>query len=141
MEVHIPFRVTAIKRHPQQRNMTLQERFEQFHTANPHIYDMLVELSRKMKAKKNMRQWSVYAAYELVRYQWNPQTRTFDDYKLPNEFRPLYSRLIMQQESDLDGFFRIKGSHNAADPTPMPLLELFEEMMEAEAAENVGSSI
>ena len=81
--------------------MTLQERFEQFHQQNSHIYDMLVELSRKMKAKKTMRQWSVYAAYELVRYQWNNRTRSFDDYKLPNEFRPIYSRLIMEQNPTL----------------------------------------
>jgi hypothetical protein len=118
--------------------MTLQERFEQFHQANPHIYDMLVELSRKMKAKKTMRQWSVYAAYELVRYQWNNRTRSFDDYKLPNEFRPIYSRLIMEQEPDLDGFFRIKGSQSLADEHKMPLLELFE-MMGADAEENVGN--
>jgi hypothetical protein len=90
--------------------MTLENKFEIFHTSKPYVYDMLVELARKMKTKKTMRQWSIYAAYELVRYQWNPHTRTFDDYKLPNEFRPLYSRLIMKQEPDLAGFFRVKGA-------------------------------
>jgi len=111
--------------------MSLQERFAQFHAANPHIYDMLVALARKMKAKKTMRQWSIYAAYELVRYQWNSKTRSFDNYKLPNEFRPLYSRLIMEQEPDLKGFFRIKGdsTHESAEEK-YPLLALLESLME-----------
>jgi hypothetical protein len=111
--------------------MNLEERFEEFHRNNPHIYDMLVELSRKMKAKKNLYQWSIYAAYELVRYQWNCHTRSFDDYKLPNEYRPLYSRLIMTNESDLDGFFRIKGSQSL--PKDQPLLALMDELMAEEA--------
>jgi hypothetical protein len=112
--------------------MTLQERFAQFHNQNQHIYDMLVALTRIMKAKKTMKRWSVYAAYELVRYQWNPHTRTFNEYKLPNEYRPRYARLIMKQEADLDGFFRTKGSQSLPEQTKMPLLELFEEMMEAD---------
>src|ERR1041385_8331799 len=112
--------------------MNTQDKFDHFHAANPHIYDMLVELSRKMKAKKTMKQWSVYAAYELVRYQWNPHTRSFDDYKLPNEYRPYYSRLIMEQEKDLAGFFRTKGDQTQSDEETMPLLALFEDLMDTE---------
>ncbi len=109
--------------------MDLHNKFEQFHQANLHIYDMLVLLSRRMKAKKNLKQWSIYAAYELVRYQWNNQTRSFDDYKLPNEFRPYYSRLIMDQEADLKGFFRVKGEHEdttADGYHQMSLTDIFE---------------
>jgi hypothetical protein len=110
--------------------MTAQDKFEEFHALNPHIYDMLVELSRRMKTKKTMKQWSVYAAYEHVRYQWNAHTRSFDNYKLPNEFRPHYSRLIMEQESDLDGFFRTKGDKPTSSEKEMPLLTLLDELME-----------
>lgn len=93
-----------------QRNLfgptdTLDERFLEFHEANPDVYAELVKLCRNVKSRGRER-WSINAAFEVLRYS-RLQTRG-DEFKLNNSHRALYARLIMENEPDLDGFFETR---------------------------------
>jgi len=82
---------------------TVKERFEQFHADNPHVYDVLVSISREGR-RRGLEQWSIAGAFEVARYERRFST-TDESFKIRNDFKPHYARLIMEREPDLDGFF------------------------------------
>jgi hypothetical protein len=83
------------------------ERFEEFHSQNPQVYAMLVREARRLRAVGH-RRYSIQALFEIVR--WHRALETTDDtgFKLSNDFKPFYARLIDRNEEDLHGFFVLK---------------------------------
>lgn len=85
------------------KEMSNRERFELFHSLNPHVEVALANLSLQMK-ERGRKHWGIQAPYEILRY--SPViVRGDEPYKLNNTFCPFYSRLIMQDYPELDGFF------------------------------------
>jgi hypothetical protein len=82
---------------------TIQQRFEEFHRDNPYVYNKLVEFARIAKGKGYER-IAIGFLIEIIRWQGGP-TISKDGFKISNDFRSRYSRLIEEQESDLKGFF------------------------------------
>ena len=85
---------------------TIDERFEEFHAANPQVFTALVATARAAKSK-GYDYWSIRGAYEVVRYN-SRQTKTDDPFKLNDHYCSRYSRLIMATVPDLAGFFRLR---------------------------------
>lgn len=77
--------------------------FWQFHTDNPHIYTWMVHYAR---------QWKLYYEHGSIallceRLRWHRvETRSHDNFKINNNHKAFYSRLLEEQEPDLNGFFR-----------------------------------
>lgn len=95
--------------------MATDEQFEQFHTDNPQVYATLVELARTWVANTHLHKIGVGALFERAR--WEIAIRTNDpNFKLNNNYRAYYARLIMKREEDLDGIFELRRS--AADDWP-----------------------
>ena len=95
----------------------LAKKFELFHACNPHVYEALVVLARKFRAKNRSAQTGISMLYEVLRWEYYLATDSEDDYKLCNSYRAFYARLIMRNELDLQGIFNIKRSvadHEAA---------------------------
>jgi hypothetical protein len=85
---------------------TIQERFEEFHTTNPHIYDEIVEMARQWK-KIGRKQLGIKMFFEALR--WNTAIATkSQDFKLNDHYTSRYVRLIQEQESDLKDVFRTR---------------------------------
>jgi hypothetical protein len=82
---------------------TIQQRFEEFHRDNPYVYNKLVEFARIAKAKGYER-IGIGFLCEIIRWQGGP-TISKDGFKISNDFRSRYSRLIEENEPDLNGFF------------------------------------
>jgi len=83
----------------------LQERFEEFHRDNPHVYETLVKMARRMR-RTGRERYSLKAVVEAAR--WHSALRGNDadaPYKLDNCFTSRYARLIEEREPDLRGFF------------------------------------
>ena len=80
-----------------------------YHRQNPHVYDLLVRIAREGKAL-GMSRWSIAAAFEIARWERRFDVKSGRKFKLPNEFRAMYSRLIMMQEPDLLNYFHAKKS-------------------------------
>jgi hypothetical protein len=88
----------------------IASRFERFHANNPHVYKNLVTLARELRSKKPTCVTGIGMLYEVLRWNYYMTTDSEDDYKLNNDFKAPYSRLIMKQEPDLDGIFRVRKS-------------------------------
>lgn len=87
------------------RTMTLQDRFDAFHRANPHVYDAIVKLSRTAKSRGTER-YSMARVFEVLR--WSSLDTTGSEWKLNNSYRAFYARMVMERESGLSGFFETR---------------------------------
>jgi hypothetical protein len=83
--------------------ISIDDSFEAFHKANPHVYERLVHHAR-VALRAGRHRGGIGMLYELVRWERYIET-TGDTWKLNNNFRSRYARLIMRQELDLVGFF------------------------------------
>lgn len=80
-------------------------RFQAFHERNPHVYRELVRVARDMKAK-GLKKLGIGAVYEVARWEWRKATvDPTSDFKLNNNYRSRYARLIMKSEPDLNEAF------------------------------------
>jgi L-rhamnose mutarotase len=84
-----------------------QTKFEEFHKRNPHVYDMMVSLARKVK-DAGKHKYSIWAVANRVRWHYEFERDKGEQFKLSNDYLSRYSRLIMQREQDLRGFFQTK---------------------------------
>jgi hypothetical protein len=87
---------------------SIEARFLAFHQENPHVYERIVRKARALKAA-GREFYGVGAFYEDLR--WDDPTPTGPDaqgFRLNNDFRALYSRLVMERNEDLEGFFRTR---------------------------------
>lgn len=92
---------------PDQR-LPLHIRFALFHAANPHVYDHLVRLARQGK-RSGAARLGIGQLFEVLRWRYMLATRG-DEFKLNNDYRAPYARLIMEREPDLDGVFELRRS-------------------------------
>jgi hypothetical protein len=88
---------------------TIQQRFERFHAANPHVYDALVKMARQLKARGHTK-YGLAALFEVLRWQRAMETDDVntDRLKLSNDYRSRYARFIEAHEPDLEGFFSMR---------------------------------
>lgn len=88
---------------------SIDETFEQFHRAHPHVYQRLVEMARALK-RAGHRGYGIKSLFEVLRYE--ADTQAVDGatgYKLNNNYTSRYARMIHTMEPDLNGFFRTRG--------------------------------
>jgi hypothetical protein len=84
----------------------LDERFEEFHLANPLVYTALRALALKLLAS-GVRRYGIAGLFEVLRYEHVLRTRG-EEFKLNNSFRAFYARRLMEREPRLDGFFETR---------------------------------
>ena len=88
----------------------LAKKFELFHASNPHVYSALVTLARRFRDKNRSAQTGIAMLYEVLRWEYYLATDSEDDFKLCNNYKAFYARLIMANEPDLQGIFNVKKS-------------------------------
>lgn len=97
---------------------TIEQDFWNFHRANPHVYDRLVQMCREAKGR-GVRKLGIGMLFEVLR--WEHMLRTAGDaFKLNNNYRSYYARLIMERNSDLRGIFETR-QLSARDPFALEL--------------------
>ena len=78
-------------------------RFWEFHRDNPHVYETLVRLARKARSRGHSKV-GIGMLFEVAR--WEIALETNDQtFRLNNNHRSRYARLIMQREPDLAHIF------------------------------------
>ena len=90
---------------------SIQESFQRFHDANPWVYDELVRLLREAKTQRGYTKWSIDGAFNVLRWERSAQYVNDDPdnvWKLNNNFRSRYSRMILDNCPDLEGFIEIR---------------------------------
>ncbi len=86
---------------------TIEERFQSFDAANPHIYNGLKRIAVNLR-RSGRKQYGVKALFERLRWDGDVTTETGEDYKLSNDFTALYARKLMRECQELRGFFAIR---------------------------------
>lgn len=87
---------------------SISERFAKFHADNPAVYAELVRLARDLKAK-GYKHYSCDSLLHVIRFHRHlVTTPDGSGFEINNDFAALFSRLIMQQEKDLEGFFELR---------------------------------
>lgn len=89
--------------------MTHRESFERYHEDNPKVYRLLVSLARGYKSAGRTR-FGIRRLWELLRWEMIVERDAADDFRLNNNHLAYYSRLIMEREPDLAGFFQTRGA-------------------------------
>jgi hypothetical protein len=98
---------------PEPKEVGIYARFLKFHANNPEVYNNLVRLAREFRrnSQNYNRKMGIGMLYEVLR--WNYYINVDlgeEEFKLSNDFRAPYARLMMQQEPDLQDAFNIKTS-------------------------------
>ena len=89
----------------------LERAFLRFHSENPHIARLLAAKALKLR-ECGERRWGIGALFESLRYDLAVQTRGAA-FKLNNNHRAFYVRLLEDRHPELQGFFSKRRS--AAD--------------------------
>jgi hypothetical protein len=84
-----------------------QNDFIQFNTDHPDVYEELVTLARNVK-NRGYTNYGIASLFEVMRYHRATSGRDRLGFKMNNNYRSHYARLIMEQEDDLEGFFRTR---------------------------------
>lgn len=80
--------------------------FEAYHAANPQVYVKLREFAFAVVAAGRTR-FGINMLHERLR--WYTQVEAVGDaWKLNNNYRPYYARLLMHQEPTLVGLFEVR---------------------------------
>jgi hypothetical protein len=90
----------------------LEAAFWKFHADNPAVYAELVRLAREWRAKRGTERVAIATLYEVMRWMWATST-VGDHFKLNNDWRAFYSRVIMEREPDLAGVFETRRQTHA----------------------------
>ena len=89
--------------------MTAADQFAHYHAVNPHVYHALVRLARGLVANGRHR-FGIGMLFEVLRWETAMATAG-DDFKLNNNYRSRYARLIMATCPDLAGAFETRELH------------------------------
>jgi hypothetical protein len=98
---------------PEPRELGIHARFVKFHANNPEVYNNLVRLARDFRRRghNHNRKMGIACLFEVLRWNYYMNVDMGEEeFKLSNDFRAPYARLIMQQEPDLQDAFNIKTS-------------------------------
>jgi hypothetical protein len=88
--------------------VTTTEKFLQFHEENPHVYEGLSNLAKKALAR-GYETWGIGGMYEVLRWERHFGT-TDPEFKLRNDFRAYYARLLIADGVVPEKFFRLRYS-------------------------------
>lgn len=86
---------------------SIQVRFEEFHAQNPKVLELLIGRCRELK-QNGYKQYAMSALWEWMRWHQTLAISTTEPFKVSNDFRSRYARLIMDTEPDLQGFFELR---------------------------------
>tara|TARA_R100000315_G_C5085777_1_gene49516 strand:- start:144 stop:413 length:270 start_codon:yes stop_codon:yes gene_type:complete len=79
-----------------------------FHAANPHVYQELIRICRFVRGR-GVKRWGIAACFERLRWLSQFEVQGDDPYRLNNNFRAWYSRLL-NNEPGLEGLFEVRSS-------------------------------
>lgn len=86
----------------------IDRHFRTFHENNPEVYVELVRLARQLHGRGHDR-IGIGMLFEVIRWKRHLETVDVSGFKLNNNYRSRYARLIMEQEPDLFGVFELRG--------------------------------
>jgi hypothetical protein len=85
--------------------MTIQERFDKFHSANPWVYKKLLEMTEDLH-RRGIRKTGMKMLWEVLRWKIDTgEILTHEDFRLNNVFTSRYARKIADSSPTLARMF------------------------------------
>ena len=81
-------------------SLTIEERFQNFDSANPHIYQIIERMAVDLAARGH-RRIGIKMLWETLRYRYAVQTSGDDSYHLNNIYTSRYARKLTQAHPEL----------------------------------------
>lgn len=94
------------------REATILERFEAWHALNPHVYVELRRLALDMVRRGSTR-LSISMLTEVLRWSALQTRPDAQGYKINNDFRALFARMLSDNEPELAGRFELRARRSA----------------------------
>ena len=87
----------------------IQDAFEQFHAANPHVFDLMVQFARDLW-RRGYRRASTKLIFERIRWEMMAATEATEEEppKFNNNFTSRYATLFEERHPHMKGFFRTR---------------------------------
>lgn len=85
----------------------IEAAFWQFHGDHPEVYVELVALCRELR-QRGYERFGIATVYEVCRWRSMIHAAPGESFKLNNNYRAYYARLIMETERDLAGVFNTR---------------------------------
>lgn len=90
------------------RTKPITEMFEEYHAANPRVYQLFKRFAREAKAV-GLKRYSARAIFERIRWHTNVETYDANEpFKVNNYYSPLYARMLMSEEPAFGDFFELR---------------------------------
>lgn len=93
----------------------IERDFKAFHDTNPQVYAELEELARRWWDKRHPKRMGVATLYETCRYNRHISVNYRDGFKLNNNFRSLYARLLIAHHPEWDGVIELRERQEKLD--------------------------
>lgn len=100
-------------RHPDRagEQLSIQDRFEAFHQLNPWILGKLEAMTADC-VDRGLRRVGIGMLFEVLRYEYGRATRG-DAWKLNNDYRSRYARLLLERHPEWSSVFETRGLRSA----------------------------
>jgi hypothetical protein len=90
------------------KDLTIQERFWAFHTANPWVYRALCALTKDLLSR-GRKKLGIGMLWEVLRWHyWRATVDASSDFKLNDHYRSRYVRLLLQNHPEWEDVFEIR---------------------------------
>ena len=81
--------------------------FLEYHTTNPHLYEAFKQVAFDAM-NMGFSRYGANGIFEIIR--WKRAERGDDEFKINNNFAPLFARLFTNEYPHHEGFFRMRKS-------------------------------
>lgn len=91
----------------------LYEQFKEFHEENPEVFVALEEMAQTL-ISRGRKKFGIGLLIEVLR--WNYYMKTNDpnsDFKINNNYRPFYARLLIESHPDWADVFELRHLRSA----------------------------
>lgn len=93
-----------------------RERFKKWNAENPDIRPMFETMAFQIKGTGRKR-YSAYDIFSVIR--WHRDIKTTEDYKINNDFIPIYVRVLIHHHREFLGFFVLRPIGSKSDPVEL----------------------
>jgi hypothetical protein len=95
---------------PRDDSKSVFARFCRFHNANPAVYELLRDLALRATVKRGRTKIGIAMLFEVLRWEFYLKADENEEFKLCNDYKAPYARLLMKQEPQLKDIFNLKKS-------------------------------
>lgn len=87
----------------------IPSKFIEYHRAHPEIYEAFKRIANEA-IKKGHKNLSAEFVFNIIRWETPISAEEVDGFKVNNNYKAYYSRMFMEENQHLKGFFRTRES-------------------------------